>query len=228
VHQVDDANYHSEQHAADPSAGASDSGVAKPRRSDQTRTRIVDAAEEVFGKHGYHGSSVVGITKQAGVGLGTFYLYFPSKIDIYRHLLRARQNEFIQASRDAYEGATDSRTVVEGAFRAFFDWIARRPMVLRLMREAEFVDPSLLPDLYQTPANEFRERLGRAMELGYIAETDPDVLAWCLMGMAEFTTLRWIVWTGAEEIDPERFEAFVEIAARALGAGPKPVRDDED
>lgn len=189
----------------------------KPRRSDQTRTRILDAAEEVFGTRGYHGASVVEITKQAGVGLGTFYLYFPSKIEIYRHLLRTRQDEFIQEARRAYEGATDHRAVVQGAFRAFFDWIGHRPMVLRLMREAEFVDPSLLADLYRTPAEEFRVRLARAMEHGYISPTDAEVLAWCLMGMAEFVTLRWIVWTDKSELDPEQFQAFVQIVSRALG-----------
>lgn len=197
----------------EPVAGA----TPKPRRSDQTRARILDAAEEVFGRRGYHSASVVEITKKAGVGLGTFYLYFPSKIEIYRHLLRSRQDEFIQEARRAYEGATDQRMVVQGAFRAFFDWIGRRPAVLRLMREAEFVDPSLLANLYRAPAEEFRERLGRAMEHGYISPTDAEVLAWCLMGMAEFVTLRWIVWTGDSEIDPQRFEAFVQIVSRALG-----------
>src|SRR6266568_5140068 len=64
-----------------PSEGKSLS--PRPRRSDQTRAKILDAAEEVFGQRGYHGASVVEITKKAGVGLGTFYLYFPSKIDIY-------------------------------------------------------------------------------------------------------------------------------------------------
>jgi AcrR family transcriptional regulator len=189
----------------------------KPRRSDQTRMRIVDAAEEVFGKQGYHNASVVEITKRAGIGLGTFYLYFPSKIEVYRYLLRARQNEFIQAARQSYEGATDQRAIVQGAFAVFFDWMARRPMILRLMREAEFVDRALLADLYQVPANEFRERLSRAMDLGFIEPIDPEVLAWCLMGMAEFTTLRWIVWTGSPALDAERFEAFVQLATRALG-----------
>jgi AcrR family transcriptional regulator len=207
----------SNQHSAVPGA----LGTAKTRRSDLTRARIVDAAEEVFGTQGYHGASVVEITKKAGVGLGTFYLYFPSKIEVYRHLLRTRQNEFIQAARAAYEDAKEQRTVVQGAFGAFFDWIAKRPMILRLMREAEFVDPALLADIYQTPAKEFRQRLARAMELGYIEQTDPEVLAWCLMGMAEFTTLRWIVWTGDASLDRERFEAFVQIMTRALGAGRK-------
>jgi len=188
-----------------------------PGRADKTRAKILDAAEQVFGKRGYHGASVVEITKKAGVGLGTFYLYFPSKIEIYRHLLRARQQEFIDAARKAYQHPSDQREVVQNAFRAFFDWIAARPAVLRLMREAEFVDPTLLLELYQTPADEFRERLGKAMEHGYIRRTDPDVLAWALMGMAEFVTLRWIVWTGASDLEPERFAAFVEVMSRALG-----------
>ena len=186
-------------------------------RSDDTRMRILDAAEQVFGERGYHGASVVEITKKAGVGLGTFYLYFPSKIEIYRHLLQARQEEFVAESRRAYEGATDQRAIVQGAFRAFFDWIGRRPAVLRLLREAEFVDPTLLPDLYRGRGEDLAERLRRAMEMGAVAETDPEVLAWCLMGMTEFVALRWLVWTGDQEIDQARFEAFALIVSRALG-----------
>jgi AcrR family transcriptional regulator len=198
-----------------------DSSAQKQRRSDQTRARILDAAEQVFGERGYHSASVVEITKNAGVGLGTFYLYFPSKIDIYRFLLHARQQEFIDESRRAYEGATDQRAIVQVAFRAFFDWIGKRPTVLRLLREAEFVDPTLLPDLYRTRAEDLRERLGRAIEGGYLKDTDPEVLAWCLMGMTEFMALRWLVWSSDRQIDAQRFEAFAEIVSRSLGVEPR-------
>jgi AcrR family transcriptional regulator len=194
----------------------------KRKRSDETRARILDSAEQVFGERGYHGASVVEITKNAGVGLGTFYIYFPSKIEIYRQLLRSRQEEFINASRRAYEGATDQREIIKGAFRAFFHWIGNRPTVLRLLREAEFVDPTLLPDLYTTRAEELRDRLARAIELGAIKEDDPDVLAWCVMGMTEFIALRYLVWTGKPEIDQERFESFARIVSRAIGADTDP------
>lgn len=186
-------------------------------KAEGTKARIVDAAEEVFGSRGYHASSVVEITKRAGIGLGTFYLYFPSKLEIYRYLLRDRQQEFIEAARRAYADAADQRGVVERAFSAFFDWISARPAVLRLLREAEFVDASLGVDLYAVPAEEFRSRLSKAVDHGYIEPVDPEVLAWCLMGMAEFVTLRWIVWAGTAEMDPERFKAFVEVVSRTLG-----------
>lgn len=187
------------------------------RRGDRTRAKILDAAEEVFGRLGYHSASVVEITRQAGVGLGTFYLYFPSKLEMYRTLLRSRQEDFIRAAREATSGAGDYREIIRGAFRAFFGWISERPAVMRLLREAEFVDPGLIVSLYEAPAEEYRSRLGRAMELGYISRTDPAVLAWCLMGMTEFTVLRWLVWPDAQGLDDERFEAFVEIMIRVLG-----------
>jgi AcrR family transcriptional regulator len=191
----------------------------KVSRSERTRARILDAAEEVFGEHGYHGASIVEITKRAGHGLGTFYLYFPSKMDIYRHLLRARQQDFIEAARAATEGTSDQRSVVRAAFRAFFDWIAARPAIMRLLREAEFVDPSLLEDLYRAPAEEYRKRLARARELGYLADTDPEVLAWCIMGMTEFVVLRFIIWGEEKSMTDEQFDAFADIVARAIGAG---------
>ncbi len=193
---------------------------AKPRRGDQTRARILDAAEKVFGAQGFHGASIVDITRDAGVGLGTFYVYFPSKIEIYRHLLRSHLEDFVRVAREATSGTDDYRTMVREAFGAFFDWIGKRPGTARLLREADFVDPKLLAELYEAPAEEYRKRLERAMELGYVAKTDPAVLAWSLMGMTEFTVLRWLVWSGEHRMDPDRLDAFVEIVLRTLGIPP--------
>ncbi|HEY6799250.1 MAG TPA: helix-turn-helix domain-containing protein, partial [Agromyces sp.] len=55
---------------------------ASPRtaRGVETRRRLLAAAERVFADHGYHEASVSRITDRAGVGQGTFYLYFDSKL----------------------------------------------------------------------------------------------------------------------------------------------------
>ena len=41
--------------------------------------KLLEAAEQVFAELGYHDASIVKITEAAGVGQGTFYLYFASK-----------------------------------------------------------------------------------------------------------------------------------------------------
>lgn len=182
----------------------------------------MDAAEKTFGEHGFHGASIVEITREAGVGLGTFYVYFPSKLEIYRHLLRSHQQDLIQAARTVAQGAGDYRDNLRRSIGTFFDWIGDRTYMLRLLREAEFVDPSLLEDLYVGPSEEYRKTLERAMELGYIAKTDSEMLAWSVMGMIEFAILRGLVWPGKKRLDPEHFEAFLDILVRTLDVQPAP------
>ncbi len=47
---------------------------APPRtaRGEATRQRLLDAAERLFGTRGFHDTSIVEITREAGVGHGTF------------------------------------------------------------------------------------------------------------------------------------------------------------
>jgi AcrR family transcriptional regulator len=55
-------------------------------RGQRTQQRIVDAALQVFGERGYHQCSVDRITKLAGCSRVSFYQYFSSKEDLFRHL----------------------------------------------------------------------------------------------------------------------------------------------
>lgn len=55
-------------------------------RGQRTQQRILEAALEVFGEKGYHQCSVDRITKLAGCSRVSFYQYFSSKEDLFRHL----------------------------------------------------------------------------------------------------------------------------------------------
>jgi AcrR family transcriptional regulator len=55
------------------------STAPRTARGTRTRAKLLEAAEAVFASVGYHDASIVKITEAAGVGLGTFYLYFDGK-----------------------------------------------------------------------------------------------------------------------------------------------------
>lgn len=55
-------------------------------RGQRTQQRILDAALQVFGEDGYHECSVAHITDRAGCSRVSFYQYFSSKEDVFRHL----------------------------------------------------------------------------------------------------------------------------------------------
>jgi AcrR family transcriptional regulator len=55
-------------------------------RGQRTQQRILDAALRAFGEVGYHGCSIDRITKLARCSRVSFYQYFASKEDVFRHL----------------------------------------------------------------------------------------------------------------------------------------------
>lgn len=48
-------------------------------RARETRARILAAAREVFGQHGYSAGTTNRIAEQAGISIGSLYQYFPNK-----------------------------------------------------------------------------------------------------------------------------------------------------
>lgn len=49
------------------------------KRSEEKVTRILDAADAIFAKHGISGSNTKLIAQEAGVAVGTIYRYYPDK-----------------------------------------------------------------------------------------------------------------------------------------------------
>ncbi|MDI4646694.1 TetR/AcrR family transcriptional regulator [Cohnella hashimotonis] len=76
---------------------------------------ILDAAVKVFAEHGYHGSQISKIAKEAGVADGTIYLYFKNKEDILVSLFRERLGRLIgkfeASARDSKSAEDALRTI---------------------------------------------------------------------------------------------------------------------
>jgi AcrR family transcriptional regulator len=61
-----------------------------------TRQRLLDAAREIFARHGYVGASVDQIADQAGYSKGAVYSNFAGKEALFLELLRSRMSEELQ------------------------------------------------------------------------------------------------------------------------------------
>lgn len=189
----------------------------KTRKGERTRARILQAAEGVFGQLGFHDASIVEITRRAEVALGTFYVHFPSKKAIFEELARARRQDLIETLRAATSGVAGRRERERVGLRTYFAWIAEHPAMYRIARQAEFVDPALHREWYQIFADAYATSLRRAMEAGEMETTEPELLAWAVMGMSDFVAMRFLLWEDATPLPQGRLEAFLEIATRALG-----------
>jgi AcrR family transcriptional regulator len=192
--------------------------VSRSGRKERTRARLLAAAEDVFGLRGFNDASIVEITRRAGVALGTFYVYFPSKTEVFSHILETRIGDLrnrIREARDSAQGPELER----GVLRAFLTWASEHPNAYRAARYAEYVEGTPLRDWYSTFVEEYATRLRGAMDEGIVPRTDPEVLAWAVAGMADLVATRWIAWNGDDPgpIPPEHIDTVLEIAMRALG-----------
>jgi AcrR family transcriptional regulator len=169
-------------------------GRALSARGTRTRQRVLEAAEAVFAEHGYHDASIVKITEAAGVGQGTFYLYFGSKQDVFDELVRDLNRRVRHTMKEASsQGKTRLEAELLG-FRAYFKFTADHPALYRIIRQAEFVSPKMLRYHYDRLSRGYIEALRAAVKRGEIADLDPEVAAWAFMGMGELIGMRWILW----------------------------------
>jgi AcrR family transcriptional regulator len=193
---------------------------ARTERGARTRTRLLEAAEQVFTELGYHEASIVKVAGAAGVAPGTFYLYFAGKQEIFDELVEDLNRRVRQAMADA---ASRGRTRTEAerlGFEAFFRFTAEHPGLYRVIRQAEFVSPQALRLHYGRIVAGYVRGLEDAMGRGEIATGDPEVLAWALMGVGEMIGLRWILWGDTGEIPTHVFEETMRFVQRALEARP--------
>ncbi|MGI9112774.1 MAG: TetR/AcrR family transcriptional regulator [Gaiellaceae bacterium] len=185
----------------------------------RTRRLLLEAAERVFAELGYHDASIVKITEAAGVGQGTFYLYFDGKKRIFDELVLDLNARVRRAMTEASSlGATRAERELLG-FGAFFRFTAEHPALYRIIRQAEFVSPEILQLHYERLTEGYVVGLSQAMDAGEVARGDPEVLAWSLMGIGELVGMRWILWDGGQEMPERVFDELARIVVRAIGAG---------
>lgn len=193
-------------------------------RGQETRARLLAAAEKVFGEKSYFQVSIADITREAGTGSGTFYLYFPSKESAFRELVQQRGHELRTATRLATEGTGNRAEVERAGFAAFFAYIHEHPHLYRVVRQAEFVDPAIFEEYYRVFAEGYRQGLSQAMGRGEISSLDPETLAYCLMGIGDFIGMRWVLWS-PDPIPDEVFEHVMRFIRYGL-AGPGAISDE--
>ncbi len=191
-------------------------GVPRTKRGWRTRRRLLDAAEGVFGREGYHRAAIFDITRTAGVGQGTFYLYFPSKQAIFVELVREMGHDMRHALRLATEAQPTRAAVEEAGYRAFFDFVARHPHLYHIVRESEFVAPEAYREWYERLADGYVEGIREAMERGEVRRLDPELVAYTLMAVGDFLGMRFLMWKGMKRVPDEVSRTIADILLRGL------------
>ena len=194
----------------------SDSGRnPKTRRGRETRRKILDAAEAEFGEKGFHEGSISGITRRAGVALGTFYTYFESKEEIFQALVTYMSRRIREWIGERVEGATDRLTAERLGIEAYIEFARQHKGIYRIISEAEFVATDAYREHYEGFARAYRRNLEKAARNGELREGDYEAWAWAIMGIAVFLGMRFVIMDESKS-PSEVADIMIDLIAKGI------------
>lgn len=169
----------------------------KTRRSDRgigTRETLLRAGESVFSERGYHAGSVAEICQRAGLANGTFYRYFGNKEEIFAALVERLQTAIRKKIEDAARGSYCRRDALICAYRDVLAFAERESALYRVGRSAESMQMGIHRHFRASLTGVLREIIQTGIQVGDLRPIDPTVAAVAVLGIIEFTVMRYVLW----------------------------------
>jgi len=169
------------------------------QRGEETRSNILGAALECFGRRGYEATGVAEICKRARVTKGAFYYHFPTKqavfLELFNRWLEGIDNQLAEARSEAAsvpEGLLRMASKAQGVFDAASGQLS---MFLEFWTEAQH-DPAVR-EVILAPYRRYRDYLSEIIQAGIQEQTlksvDPDVAAQVMVSLAVGLVLQGVL-----------------------------------
>ena len=164
--------------------------MSRQRRGEETRLRILQAAEACFAQNGHDATSVAEICKHTGLSKGAFYHHFSSKQALFIELL----NRWLENLDMQFESArTEAKDVPEGLFRMaemtgsiFQEASGQFPILfefwVQAVRDPQIWKAAIAP--YHRYRAFFSQMIKAGISEGSLRPVDPDLTAQVLVSLA--------------------------------------------
>jgi AcrR family transcriptional regulator len=174
------------------SSSASRREQRRVQHQDLSRAQLLDAAEEIFGRKGYHETTLKEVAELAEFSVGSVYSFFENKEDLYVSVFVRRGDEYMPRLRAVLSDGTEPLEQMHELVDFEIGFFREHPHFGRLLLRSS---PRSLPAGAETAlemavAGNFREAMGlqadlfaRGQATGAFRSGDPEVLARLFSGL---------------------------------------------
>lgn len=187
--------------------------------------KIIDAAYEVFARHGYKKASMKDIAEAAGISKSVLFKYFSTKENLYTYIFRLASDSIREADKTARTAALEARetdifSLMRRSVRSRLSLFTRYPWLYRFSYTAafdtdDFVKTLVVEEL-QPPGSHDSEAHAAGYQglRGDITEAAArQLIFWVSQGYLEDKLLR-------DETDPttlvDGYEAWIDTLEKLL------------
>ena len=207
----------------------------KARIKEQNRTDILDAAERIFARMGFHLATVELIAQEAEFAVGTLYNFFKNKQELYEEVMERVGDRFL----DRIEKDVIPHDDVYDASAALIDLILEQFNTHQgLLRDYVSIVPMTQLDPYcglSDRCQEFYDKIiqyfVKIIEKGIkdevFAKGDPTTLAVAFDGMCNSLIFYWARQESPPSLESQR-ETLICLSSRLLRAKPRNAQSTQD
>jgi AcrR family transcriptional regulator len=175
----------------------------------QNRARLISAATEAFAERGAD-APLEDIARRAGVGIGTLYRHFPSRLDLQAAVFRT-QVRVVCDQGDALMASDSPGPAFATWARALTGYLVTKRGLSRALIDAVGVESELITSCWMTMRETTERLLVKAQQAGVIRD---DVTAVDVMRLVHGVTV-------SSEKDPARTDFLLSVTLDGLAAGPR-------
>lgn len=186
------------------------------------RKRLLAAAIRLFGREGYHATTVPKIVAAAGSSVGSFYFYFRNKEDVFAAALESIGGSIADALNAAIAAAGSGvLPQMRAAVRALVQFLADHPDEARILIIETSGLGKRLEDVRRAIVASHTRSVERALVAisGRLPAMETGVAASCWVGSVYEAVFHWLEQPAAQRLPAERLAAAIgSFNLRGIGA----------
>jgi AcrR family transcriptional regulator len=189
--------------------------------NEEVRVRIMDAAARLVADGGFPSLRVDELAVEAEISVGTFYLYFEGKDDLFVQLVESFTEQLRERFRTAREAGGSVVERLERQLDAYLDFVEENRHGFLYFRDSGAIETThgrLSAWAMGVHAGDLRPLLEEGMAAGELRETDPDLLAHAIVGLLQHMAGVWLDHPG--EVTRNQLRSFVD---RLIAFGITPI-----
>lgn len=169
----------------------------REREREQHRLEVLDAAERVFARDGYHGTTVESIAKEAEFAVGTLYNFFSGKDDLFAAVLFRIADELMEEMERDVLTRKDPAEALGAVFDLRVKIDAKHGDFFRLLVEAgprgSDETHARMRRFFEKYVEVLRGIIERGVREGVFSKVDPYFVAFMIHGVSTAMTLYWTI-----------------------------------
>jgi TetR/AcrR family fatty acid metabolism transcriptional regulator len=197
----------------------------RKRETEARRREILEAATRVFARRGFHAATTAEVAAEAGVAVGSIYLCFKMKEELYFSLVSEKAEELLSFLHAELARAPTTLGKLRRLVVAELEFFNRNREFLRVyLSTRSGLEWTLKDDFGEAVRRKYAAYIEmvtaiikRGIDEGELRAAPPADLAHALVGMVNSVVSRWVAEDKPEALGTKA-DWLVELFSRAAGA----------